>query len=417
MARPATVSKSEPMLPDSLLAELERRRAGLARHMTRAVVTEVRWDDSTGVPPEPSAIARACEAGLDLFLATARESRPPTPEELRRVAQLGILQARGSQSVEPVLAAYRIAARVAWDAILRAWRAHPEATPEAIVVSADYVFRALDQVAAQVTRTFLEAREHHLQRGTRARGRLVHALLSDTFDSELSLRKQALGLNLALATAYVAVVFKTDRARGADALLEVATGIETAAKALTHALDSQTLVLLCPVESDDALELAQRAAEEVRREAEQRWGRGRGRVRAGVGGHHPGLAGTSRSYLEAQQALEYGRRVRPEEAVHHYADLVPYIVLAQNPLLIEAYIRRHLGRLLAADAEGRMPLLQTLEAFLRHGSVKDAAAALRLHRHTVIYRLEKVGELLELRLDEPRDRLRLQLALDLRRAL
>jgi purine catabolism regulator len=64
-----------------------------------------------------------------------------------------------------------------------------------------------------------------------------------------------------------------------------------------------------------------------------------------------------------------------------------------------------------------MPLLQTLEAFLRHGSVKDAAAALRLHRHTVIYRLEKVGELLDLRLDEPRDRLRLQLALDLRRAL
>ena len=148
-------------LPDSLVAELERRRGGLARHMARAVVSVVRWDDSTGVPPQRDAIARACEAGLDLFLATAREARPAAPEEMRRVAQLGILQARSSQSVEPILAAYRIAARVAWDAILRAWRGHPEVTPEALMVTANYVFAALDQVAAEVTKTYLHAREQH----------------------------------------------------------------------------------------------------------------------------------------------------------------------------------------------------------------------------------------------------------------
>src|SRR5437667_3143763 len=145
MARLASRSKSAraaPRLPQGLIDGLERRRAGMARHMARAVVALVRWDSSTGVPPQRDAIVRACEAGLDLFLATAREARPPTPEELRRVAQLGVLQARGSQSVEPVLAAYRIAARVAWDAILGAWRNHPQATPEAMVVTANYVFTA-----------------------------------------------------------------------------------------------------------------------------------------------------------------------------------------------------------------------------------------------------------------------------------
>src|ERR1700680_2136111 len=96
--------KAAPTLPAALVAELERRRSGMARHMARAVVRLVRWDDSTGVPPQRSAIARSCEAGLDLFLATAREARPATNEELRRVAQLGILQARSSQSVEPILA-------------------------------------------------------------------------------------------------------------------------------------------------------------------------------------------------------------------------------------------------------------------------------------------------------------------------
>src|SRR5438093_1208064 len=133
MARLAPTSKpprTAPRLPQGLIDELERRHAGMARHMARAVVTLVRWDASTGLPPQREAIVRACEAGLDLFLATAREARPATQEELRRVAQLGILQARSSQSVEPILAAYRMAARVAWDEILRAWRARPRDRPQ-----------------------------------------------------------------------------------------------------------------------------------------------------------------------------------------------------------------------------------------------------------------------------------------------
>src|SRR5215467_1555683 len=239
MARLATASKkvaparpTSPRLPQSLIADLERRRGGLARHMARAVVTVVPWDDSTGVPPEPEAIAKTCEAGLDLFLGTAREGRPAEPEELRRVAQLGILQARSSQSVEPILAAYRIAARVAWDAILRAWRGHPEVTPEALMITANYVFAALDQVAAEVTKTYLHAREQHMQRGTRARARLFHALISDNFDSELELQKQALALNMPLgATGYVATVCTLmigprEGARGGDSLAEVVSSLE-----------------------------------------------------------------------------------------------------------------------------------------------------------------------------------------------
>src|SRR6266699_5136590 len=237
------------------MAELERRRAGLARHMARAVVAVVHWDDSTGIPPQRDAIAKACEAGLDLFLATAREARPATPEELRRVAQRGILQARSSQSVEPILNAYRIAARVAWDEILRAWRGQPDATPEAIMLVANYVFAALDQVAAEVTKTYLHAREQHMQRGTRARARLFHGLISDSFDSELELQKQALALNMPLAASgYIAVVCKLmignhDGARGGEALGEVAASLETPRGDMHHATDPSTLVTLWPADS------------------------------------------------------------------------------------------------------------------------------------------------------------------------
>src|SRR3989440_1867108 len=104
MAKLASRSKAAtgaaPRLPQGLIDELERRHAGMARHMARAVVTLVRWDSSTGVPPQRDAIVRACEAGLGPFPATARESPPATPEELRRVAQRGFLTARSGHSVE-----------------------------------------------------------------------------------------------------------------------------------------------------------------------------------------------------------------------------------------------------------------------------------------------------------------------------
>ncbi|TMC76232.1 MAG: hypothetical protein E6J08_14710 [Chloroflexi bacterium] len=388
MAKVAPRSKSvrvAPRLPQGLIDQLARRHAGMARHMARAVVTLVRWDASTGVPPQRDAIVRACAAGLDLFLATAREARPATQEELRRVAQLGILQARSSQSVEPILSAYRIAARVAWDEILRAWRGHPEATPEGIMLIANYVFAALDQVAAEVTKTYLHAREQHMQRGTRAHARLFHSLISDNFDSELELQRQALAINIPLiATGYVAVVCKLvmgnrDGERGGQALAEVVDSLEVRRGTLLLATDPSTLVVLWPIETPaDAI---------------------------------------SRSYLEAQQAFETGRKLRPDSVLHGHDEVIPHLVLAQNPVLAERFVNHTLGRLLDPKVRNRAQLLETLEAYLARGSVKDAAASLKLHRHTVLYRLDKLRELLGGDLELPSTRLNLQLALDLQKLL
>ena len=76
-----------------------------------------------------------------------------------------------------------------------------------------------------------------------------------------------------------------------------------------------------------------------------------------------------------------------------------------------------LGPLLDAKNRNRGQLLETLQAYLAAGSVKDAATALNLHRHTVLYRLDKLRDLLGGDLDTPATRLRLQLALDLRKLL
>src|SRR5437588_6870133 len=416
-------AKVAPRLPQGLIDELERRHAGMARHMARAVVTLGRWDTSTGVPPQRDAIVKACSAGLDLFLATAREARPATPEELRRVAQLGILQARSSQSVEPILAAYRLAARVAWDEILRAWRGHPEATPEAIMLMANYSFAALEQVAAELTKTYHPAREQHLQRGTRAHARLFHSLISDNFDSELELQRQALAINTPLiATGYVAVVCKLvmgnrDGERGGQALAEVADSLQLRRGTLVLATDPSTLVVLWPAETVADAESARQFVTQLQSQVEQRAGQLGARVRAGIGGYHPGLHGISRSYLEAQQAFETGRKLRPDSVVHGHDEVIPQLVLTQNPRLAERFVAHSLGRLQDPKLRNREQLMETLEAYLAKGSVKDAATALGLHRHTVLYRLDKLKELLGGDLDVPATRLRLQLALDLPKLL
>src|SRR5438309_69707 len=279
ITRVAAKSKPVAQLPPALMAELERRRAGLARHMARAVVAVVHWDDSTGVPPQ---------------------------------------------------------------------------------------------------------REQHMQRGTRARARLFHALISDNFDSELELQKQALALNMPIAaTGYVAVVSKLvvgnrDGARGGEALAEVASSLETPRGVIHHVTDPSTLVTLWPTESAKDGDSARQFVTLLNKEAVERSGPARARVRAGIGGYHPGLRGISRSFLEAQQAIEAGRKLRPDAVAHGHDEVIPHLVLTQNPHLAERVVAHSLGPLLDSKTKGREQLLETLEAYLDQGSVKDAAAALNL---------------------------------------
>ena len=400
--RAPPLTRPRKALDPALIAEIEGRRPRLARHMARAVASLVQWDEDAGAQPRVDAILRTCDAGIGLFLESAREGRLSGAREIREVAQLGILQARSAQSVEPVLNAYRIAARVAWDAIIDAWRGNPRATPDAVMTMATYVFTALDEITYQITKTYIRAREQHSLRGLRARSRLFHALISETFDSDLEVRKQALALNQPLATSYVALVVKLERPA-----TEVARALPLPPRTLAEATDVQTLTVLLPAEQVVPVGEVEAVLEALRR--------GGARPVAGVGGLYPGLHGVSRSYVEAQQAVDIGRKLRPQATLHHHDELAPYLLLAQNPFVIERYVDQVLGNLLRNDPRG--VLLATLEAVLQQGSIKEAAAALGLHRHTILYRMEQLSRLLGGDPSSPAERQRLLFALDLRTLL
>jgi DNA-binding PucR family transcriptional regulator len=92
--------------------------------------------------------------------------------------------------------------------------------------------------------------------------------------------------------------------------------------------------------------------------------------------------------------------------------------LADNPEL-RAFQRDVLGPLETSDAARRSEFVRTLEAFLRAGgNHMRAARDLNVHRNTLIYRLERIQELLGgTNLEDPETRLNLQLALKIRAAL
>jgi PucR family transcriptional regulator, purine catabolism regulatory protein len=111
---------------------------------------------------------------------------------------------------------------------------------------------------------------------------------------------------------------------------------------------------------------------------------------------------------EASQTLHFAR-LGALRLIFHLAD---------NPEL-RAFQRDVLGPLEASDAARRSEFVRTLDAFLRAGgNHMRAARDLSVHRNTLIYRLERIQELLGgADLEDPEMRLNLQLALKIRAAL
>jgi DNA-binding PucR family transcriptional regulator len=135
-----------------------------------------------------------------------------------------------------------------------------------------------------------------------------------------------------------------------------------------------------------------------------------------VGGvHDPGNGGVADSFEEAQEALRVALLGAQGQGVRSFADLgllhwlyhLPADVAADNRYLA-------LVRMLADhDQEREADLVKTLAAYLDHGgSLVDAAEALFVHRNTLLHRVQRIEELLELDLRDPQTRLNLHVALN-----
>jgi PucR family transcriptional regulator, purine catabolism regulatory protein len=144
-------------------------------------------------------------------------------------------------------------------------------------------------------------------------------------------------------------------------------------------------------------------------------------VAAGIG-RSPTMTMTHYTAVrEAIRAAEIAASMPGGPTTLHFARLGALRLifhLAGNPEL-RAFQRDALGPLEASDTSRRSEFVRTLDAFLRAGgNHMRAARDLHVHRNTLIYRLERIQELLGgVDLEDPETRLNLQLALKIRSAL
>ena len=93
-------------------------------------------------------------------------------------------------------------------------------------------------------------------------------------------------------------------------------------------------------------------------------------------------------------------------------DHLPELILHRDESLAEALRVRALAPLEQETSRSHERLAETLLAWLDHqGSVPATAATLHVHPQTVRYRLGRLRELFGERLDDPRSRFELELAL------
>lgn len=101
-----------------------------------------------------------------------------------------------------------------------------------------------------------------------------------------------------------------------------------------------------------------------------------------------------------------------KEGLHIYDELniEPLLFEIQNESLIASYLEKTLGPLLGTHAT----LLETLHMYLqRNGNATETASALFIHRSTLLYRLEKIEQLLTVSLNDAETRFSLFFAIKL----
>src|SRR3989440_3072683 len=140
----------------------------------------------------------------------------------------------------------------------------------------------------------------------------------------------------------------------------------------------------------------------------------------GLGRMAKNLQDISRSFREAQQALEIGRRLFGENKLHSFAQLGIYRLLfhLDGQSELTEFYQETLGPLLKADTRGDGSLIETLECYFRcNGNLSETARAMHFHRNSLLYRLGRIEEILGRSLEDAEFRLSLQIALKIRHLL
>lgn len=374
----------------SVLQALREVLPVVATHTANAVTSEVAEYRGALLGPMRETIESAVQMALAGFLSLAGRARnadPSTPlgPTIEGAYALGRGEARGGRSMDGLLAAYRVGARVSW----REW-AHTAAAAgldaTAMARFAELLFAYIDGLSAASVAGHGDELTTSGRVRERYRERLAARLLAGAAVEMLSAAAERAGWTP--PDSLTAVLLPDAQVHGALALLGADTLLvrEDLPGSDAWHLDQPLNLLLVPD-----------AASSNRRHLLRLLG-GRHAV---VGPPRP-WAQVSSSYDRASRTLELVGNLpadHPLDSEDHLADLV----VGADPAALTDLRSRVLAPLAAVPPATQARLAETLLCWLLHQGRRDKVAAeLHVHPQTVRYRMGQLREAYGDRLEDPR---------------
>ncbi|MGY1690101.1 PucR family transcriptional regulator [Geodermatophilus sp. SYSU D01105] len=392
--------ETETFTPE-VAAAMHAELPAVAESTVAAIVVEVPSYAEAFQGDMGRAIENAVQLALGGFLELATAaggadpSRPIGPA-LEGAYALGRGEAKGGRTMDALLAAYRVGARVAWR--------HMSETAVAAGMPADSLARFAELVFAyidQLSASSVAGHADHLATSGRVRRRHLERLaeLLLTGGPPYDLAAAAERADWSPPRTLTAVLLPEVRARGALAVLDART-LQAGEDLPGAEPETERAVLLVP------------DAEGFARAGLLKALRGREAV---VGPARPWQEARS-SYSRALRALQLGLRPEGDAPVDTEQRLVELVLRADGEALgdLRAQVLAPLDDLGPGPRE---KLVETLRSWLlHHGRREKIAAELFVHPQTVRYRMGQLRELFGARLEDPQSVLELTLALGTQRS-
>jgi hypothetical protein len=334
--------------------------------------------------PFGAGIRAGVQEALRHFLAEIEAGGPVARSDV--YSALGRGEMRAGRSLDSLLSAYRVGARVAWRRFAAAGvRAGLE--PETLYLLAESIFAYIDVLSAE------SAEGHALEQSAAAgeaelrRRRLVRTLVRDPPADPSAVEAAASDAGWPLPRMLAVVAIAGEQRDAAASRLPADTIYETVGE------------LTCAVVPDPDGPRRRAAIERAVLEAG---------ATAGLG-TTVDWAEATLSFARARAALELAD-VAPALLVAR--DLAGELLLRSDPRLAAELASDRLAPLSELSAGSRTRLVQTLRAWLaEQGRLGAVAQRLGVHPQTARYRLARLRELFGEALDDPEARFELELAL------
>jgi PucR C-terminal helix-turn-helix domain len=390
---PEAAGVLRPLLPglaDETIAAIAREVPGYARAMEGEFGQVVRL----GV-----------EVAFNRFVDLLADPEPDTRESRRTYVDLGRGEFQSGRSLDALLAAYRVGARLAWRRFVEAG-VEGGLPPAAIYSLGEAIFAYIDELSAESAEGYAEEQTAAAGESERRRRRLVRLLAQDPPAGQETVRTAATAAGWALPRGGVAalVAATADDGSPGEALLDSIAGrlARRLGEGAIGAEAAGAAVLFIPDPDAPGRRRRLEAATDDHPAAlgpTVEWQHGSASARRAIATHRLAAAGK----LPVASGLVV--------ADDHLADLL----LAADADVAADLAATRLAPLAELPAGPCARLTETLAAWLdRPGQVQAVAAALDVHPQTVRYRVRQLRDLFGERLDDPEARFELALALRVR---